>query len=58
MCFVIPEVEQCVLDSGECYHNCEGCKWGFMPCSGCDNIIECDEDRCSDCGLRKEKIKR
>lgn len=58
MCFVIPEVEQCVLDSVECYHNCEGCKWGFMTCSGCGNTVEWDDDRCLDCGLRKEKIKR
>lgn len=54
MCFIIPEVDQCVLDSVECYHNCEGCKWGFMTCSGCGNIVEWDEDRCSDCGRRKK----
>lgn len=58
MCFIIPEIEQCVFDSAECYHNCEGCKRGFMICSDCGNIIEWDDDICLDCGLRKEKIKR
>ena len=54
MCFVIPEIEWCVFDSVECYHSCEGCKHGFIICSGCGTVVEWNENQCSCCGLKKE----
>jgi hypothetical protein len=56
MC-IIREIDWCVLDSVECYHNCKGCKWGFIVCSGCGNIVEWDDAICLECGMRKKHEK-
>lgn len=55
--YITPEIDGCVFDTVECYHGCEGCKWGFVVCSGCGNIIEWDHDICLECGKKREKGK-
>lgn len=50
-----PKADGCMYDTIDCYHNCEGCYYGRMVCSGCGNLIDWKEDRCSDCGINRKE---
>lgn len=51
--WLTPDIDGCVFDTIDCYHSCDGCKYGIVTCSGRGNYIEWDEDICLDCGLKK-----
>ena len=48
------KADGCMYDTVDCYHNCEGCKYGFVVCSGCGSRIDWDEDCCIICNIKKE----
>ena len=51
-----PKADGCMYDTIDCYHNCEGCDYGIIICSGCGLKIYWGEECCSNCETKRNDI--